>query len=91
MARFHGETKKKKQFEVCDKQTDRQSQLLTIVTPGLGAEINRLIFIQKSVLAACKIYDQWNALGLYVCVMMFELLYNITLFLYIGWYHCVVI
>jgi len=32
--------KKKKQLEVCDKQTDRQSQLLTIMTRRLGAEIN---------------------------------------------------
>jgi len=32
--------KKKKQLEVCDKQTDRQSQLLTIMIPRLGMEIN---------------------------------------------------
>jgi len=41
MARFHRETEKKNQFEVfvTDRQTDRQSQFLTIMTPGLGAEM----------------------------------------------------
>ena len=39
MARFHRETKKKKQFEGAW-QTYRQSQLLTIMTLRLGAEIN---------------------------------------------------
>jgi len=50
MARFHRETKKKKQFEVCDRQTDirtdRQSQLLTIIDPRLGAEIKKALVRQ---------------------------------------------
>jgi len=42
MAQFHQETKKKQLEGVrqTDIRTDRQSQLLRIMTPRLGAEIN---------------------------------------------------
>jgi len=39
MARFRRETKKKKQFEVCDRQTDKQAESI-VENNRLGAEIN---------------------------------------------------
>jgi len=44
MARLHRETKKRSNLKfVTNGQTDRQSQLLTIMTPRLGEKMNKWV------------------------------------------------
>ena len=56
------DNKKKKQLKKHDRQTeghpDRQSQLLTIMTPMLGAEINKHERIDRPVIIKVSLNDE---------------------------------